>query len=75
MKLVSFLLRAAAVSGVAFLFGLLFNAYALGFFILTAGISVLLIAAFDYAPPRLRLVALAPVHAGRRRRYTLPLAA
>ncbi len=74
MKLVSFLLRAASVSGVAFFLGLLFNAYALVFFVLTAVASVLLIAAFDYAPPRLRLHAAAPGRRNRRR-YSLPLAA
>jgi hypothetical protein len=74
MKTVSFLLRAASVSGAAFLFGLVFNAHALGFFITTAAISVLLIAAHDYAPPRLRPAIAAPSRIPRRR-YTLPLAA
>ena len=74
MKLVAFLLRAAAVSGFAFFFGLVFSAYALGFFILTAGMSVLLIAAYDYSPRILPRVAVA-VPSRPRRSYSLPLAA
>lgn len=73
MKLVTFLLRASAVSGVAFFLGLVLSAYALAFFIATAGISFLSIAAFDYSDPRVTTRVAAP--ARNRRRYSLPLAA